>query len=422
MKQPSTPNASLADYETVAYDRQVDRLRSVAALEDVRVAHVNSTANGGGVAEILRSLVPLSNDLGIDTDWYVMEADEPFFDVTKSMHNGLQGQDVALTEAMRNTYRRWAERNAAAFADEYDVIVVHDPQPLGMVADLADRFPETQLLWRCHIDLTAADEQWLQFLADDVRRVDRAIVSRAAYGREFPVPTTVIHPSIDPLSAKNRPLDRAERDAERDRLAPLEFGDDTPVMTQVSRFDPWKDQFGVIEAYRRVKESVPSVQLVLAGGMADDDPEGAEIYERVAEETADDPDIHLLTNEPDTTINFLQRESDIVLQKSLREGFGLVVSEALWKRTPVVGSRVGGIPLQLEDGANGHLVAPTDVETVAEHAERLLRGDDRRRRLGNRGRETVRERFLLPRHLLEYCELFRTVRSEAGRATEGVAE
>ena len=335
MKRPPTPSGALSDYEAVASDRQLERLRSLAAdRENLRIAHVNSTANGGGVAEILRSLVPLSNDLGIDTDWYVMEADEPFFDVTKSMHNGLQGQDVALTEPMRNTYRRWTERNAAAFADEYDVVVLHDPQPLGMAGDLADRFSETQLLWRCHIDVTAAGEQWLQFLEDDLRLVDRAIVSRAEYGREFPVPTSVIHPSIDPLSAKNRPLDRDERDVERDRLAPLEF-DEAPVMTQVSRFDPWKDQFGVIDAYRRVKENVPTVQLVLAGGMADDDPEGVEIYERVAEEAADDPDIHLLTNEPDTTINFLQRESDIVLQKSLREGFGLVVSEALWKRTPL---------------------------------------------------------------------------------------
>jgi len=422
MERPSSPNGCLADYDAVTPDRQLERLRSLATdLADVRVAHVNSTANGGGVAEILRSLVPLSNDLGIDTDWYVMEADEPFFEVTKSMHNGLQGQSVELTETMRNTYYRWTERNAAAFADEYDIIVLHDPQPLGMVADLVDRFPETKLLWRCHIDVTSADEQWLRFLADDIRRVDRAIVSRAEYGRTFPVPTTVIHPSIDPLSAKNRPLDRAERDAERDRLAPLEFGD-SPVMTQVSRFDPWKDQFGVIDAYRRVKANVPSLQLVLVGGMADDDPEGAEIYERVADATADDPDIHLLTNEPDTTINFLQRESDVVVQKSLREGFGLVVSEALWKKTPVLGSRIGGIPLQLEDGTNGRLVAPTDVETVAERAERLLRSDDQCRRLGTQGRETVRERFLLPRHLLEYCKVFHTVRSETGRTTESFAE
>ena len=253
--------------------------------------------------------MPLSNDLGIVTDWYVMDADEPFFDVTKSMHNGLQGQDIDLTKPMWNTYRQWTERNAATLAEEYDVIVLHDPQTLGMIADLSERFPETRFIWRCHIDVTAADDQWLEFLTDDIRRVDLAIVSRAEYGWEFPVSTAVIHPSIDPLSPKNRPLGREQRAAERDRLAPLEFGDDSPVITQVSRFDPWKDQFGVIDAYRRVKESVPSVQLVLVSGMADDDPEDAEIYERVADATADDPDIHLLTNVPDTTINFLQRES-----------------------------------------------------------------------------------------------------------------
>lgn len=423
MRLVTTPSRSLADYASVASDRQLERLRSLANdLAGVRVAHVNSTANGGGVAELLRSLVALSNDLGIDTDWYVMTADESFFDVTKAIHNGLQGADVTLTEAMRATYRRTTDRNAASLADDYDVIVLHDPQTLGMVDELRSRIPDARLVWRCHIDLTAATESCLRFVADRVRGVDRAVFSRREYERDFDVPATVIHPSIDPLAAKNRPLDADERATERDRLAPLPFDDESPIVTQVSRFDPWKDQRGVLEAFRRVKASVPSAHLVLAGGMADDDPEGVEIYERVAAAAADEPDVHLLTDLPDTTVNFLQRESDVVVQKSLREGFGLVVSEALWKRTPVVGSRAGGIPLQLEDGANGHLVDPTDVDAVAAHVERLLTDDDSRRRLGRRGRDTVREQFLLPRHLLDYCELFRAERLETRSAAEEAAE
>lgn len=421
MDSPVTTARSLADYEAVAPDDQLEALYSLAEdLGDVRVLHLNSTATGGGVAEILRSLVPLSNDLGIDTDWRVMDADESFFEVTKAMHNALQGHDVEITEAMETTYRRVTERNATALEEAYDVIVLHDPQTLGMVRTLRDRFPGARLVWRCHIDLTDADDRRLQSVADDVREVDRAVFSRREYARGIDVPMSIVHPSIDPLAEKNRPLDRDEIAAERDRLSPIEF-DDAPVITHVSRFDPWKDQFGTVDVYRRIEEAVPSARLVLVGGMADDDPEGREVYEAVLEETADDPDVHLLTNQPDTTINFLQRESTVVMQKSFREGFGLVVAEALWKRTPVIGSNVGGIPLQIGDGENGYLIDPDDVDGAAVRLERLLEDDDLRHRLGERGRETVRERFLLPRHLLDYAELFLEVRDEAGGPGESGA-
>lgn len=419
MRSPITTARSLADYEAVTPDDQMAALYSAADdLGDVRVLHLNSTATGGGVAEILHSLVPLSNDLGIDTDWQVMDAEESFFEVTKAMHNALQGQEVTFTEEMEATYRRVTERNATALEAGYDVVVLHDPQTLGMARALKDRFPDTRIVWRCHIDLTDANERYLQAVVDDVRRVDHAVFSRPEYGRGVDVPTSIIHPSIDPLTDKNRPLDREEIAVERDRLFPIEFGDDSPVITQVSRFDPWKDQFGTIEMYRRIKDAVPGAQLVLAGGMADDDPEGREVYEEVVAATADDPDVHLLTNQPDTTIDFLQRESAVVVQKSLREGFGLVVSEALWKRTPVIGSTVGGIPLQIEDGKNGYLVDPDDVDGAAARLERLLADDDLRRQLGERGRETVRERFLLPRHLLDYAELFLRVRDGANDPNE----
>lgn len=401
----------MTDYAELVGRGRLERLETLSdELGDTRVLHVNSTAVGGGVAELLRSLVPLFEDLGVETDWLVMEADEPFFEVTKALHNGLQGQELALTDEMRTTYRSVTERNAAALAEEYDVVVLHDTQPLGMIGALRDRYPDTRFVWRCHIDLTSATPSHLEFVADYARRVDRAVFSHPSYEPGIDgLPSTIIHPSIDPLTDKNRPLDRSEAEAERDRLDPIPF-DDAPVVTQVSRFDPWKDPIGVVEAYRRVRERRPETELVLAGGMADDDPEGVEVYERVAREVADDPGVHLLTNEPDTTINFLQRRSDVVVQKSLREGFGLVVAEALWKRTPVVGSNVGGIPLQIDDGENGYLVEPDDVEAVAERTGRLVADDELHRRLGDRGRETVRERFLLPRHLLDYLELFADVR------------
>jgi trehalose synthase len=408
-----TAARTLDDYATVVDPERIRRIRSVASdLDDVRVLHVNSTAVGGGVAELLSSLVPLFTDVGLETDWYVMDADERFFEATKSLHNGLQGREGTLTEAMRATYRSTVERNARSIPDDYDVVVLHDPQPLGMIEHLADRLPDARFVWRCHLDLTAPTPSYLEFVGSYVRQVDHVVFSREAYGRSIGacVPaSTVIHPSIDPLAEKNRSLSRAESTAERDRLAGFGLDVDAPLIAQVSRFDPWKGQFGLVEAYRRVTDAVPNAQLVLAGGTADDDPKGAEVYNWLRAETADDPGVHLLTDLPDATVNHLQRRADVVVQGSLREGFGLVVSEALWKRTPVVGSNVGGIPLQIDDGENGYLVAPDDAEAVAERTIRLLADDALRSRLGWRGRSTVRERFLLPRQLLDGLRLFRDV-------------
>ncbi|SNZ15238.1 trehalose synthase [Natronoarchaeum philippinense] len=405
MHAPALPDRSVAAYAGVVESDRIERLRSRAdALGDARILHVNSTATGGGVAELLRSIVPLCTDLGVETEWLVLDADDEFFEVTKAMHNGLQGDDAALTDAMQATYRAVTERNAAELDGEYDLVVLHDPQPLGMLDRLRERLPDAPIVWRCHIDLTEPSPDHLGFVAEYASRVDHAIVSRSDYAGVVDVPTSVVYPSIDPLSEKNRALDEATIAAEHDRLYPLSF--DAPVVAQVSRFDPWKDQFGTLAAFRRAREEVPDLQLALAGGMAGDDPEGLAVYEQVARDALGDPDIHVLTDLPDTTINALQRGADVVVQKSLREGFGLVVSEALWKRTPVVGSTVGGIPLQIEDGKTGYLVAPDDAQAAGARIVDLLGDDERRARFGTNARERVRERFLLPRQLTELFDIF----------------
>ncbi|MCU4975823.1 glycosyltransferase [Halobacteria archaeon AArc-m2/3/4] len=412
MQFQSVSDRSLDDYASVTDHDRMRRIRSAAdRLAGLRVLHVNSTATGGGVAELLSSLVPVFDDAGVDTDWGVMDASTEFFEVTKSLHNGLQGRRSPLTDEMKATYRSVTDRNANAISDEYDIVVLHDPQSLGMIDTLVDRFPDTRFVWRCHIDLTAPTESHLDFVVDDVRRTDHVVFSHDEYGRGIDLPpSTVIYPSIDPLAAKNRSLDRSELRAERDRLESISFDADTPVITQVSRFDPWKGQLGALEAYRRLATTFPDLQLVFVGGMAADDPEGPRIFDRVATRAADDPDVHLLTNQPDTTVNFLQRRSDVVLQKSRREGFGLIVSEALWKRTPVVGSNVGGIPLQIDDGESGYLVEPDDVDALAARTERLLADEALSTAFGHHGRATVRDRFLVTRHLLEWLELFLAIR------------
>ncbi|XVH33706.1 glycosyltransferase (plasmid) [Haloferacaceae archaeon DSL9] len=413
MQLHSSPDRSLDDYATVTGRSSIEQIRTHAEhLDDIRVLHLNSTASGGGVAELLSSIVPLCNDVGVGTDWGIVDANDDFFEVTKALHNGLQGRRGELTGEMKATYRSTVARNAESVPAGYDIVVLHDPQTVGMISHLRDRFPETRLVWRCHIDFTEPAEPYLGFVLDDIERADHVVFTRRKYGAGLSLPpSTVVHPSIDPLTDKNRLLTAAELETERERLEPIAFEGDAPVIAQVSRYDPWKGQSDAVDAYRRLKPEFPELQLVFVGGMADDDPEGPRLYERLLAETADDPDIHLLTTRPDTTVNFVQRHADVVLQKSTREGFGLIVSEALWKQTPVVGSNIGGIPLQIDDGKNGYLVEPNDVEALADRAGRLLADDAARTEFGRRGREAVRDRFLLPRHLLEYLELFDRVRS-----------
>lgn len=404
MKEVEVQERRLADYRDVVGGTELEGIRALGErLRGFRVAHINSTSFGGGVSEILHSLVPLMRDAGLDVRWFVLDGTKEFFEVTKAMHNALQGGDVALTEEMRRLYRRTNEANAAAFADEYDAVVVHDPQPAALVR-LVER--RGRWIWRCHIDLTTPQADALSFLAPSVEAYDASIFSLRSYvpsgGRLRNV--AVIPPSIDPLSPKNRPVSKEERDEVMERLG---VDPNRPVLSQVGRFDPWKDPLGAIDVYRLVKEDVPDLQLLLVGSMATDDPEGWRYFERTARHAGEDPDVRLLTDRNGVgavEVNVLQRESDVGMLKSVREGFGLTVSESLWKGVPVVGGNVGGIPLQISHGRNGYLVG--SVEEAAGRVGALLRDDALRRKMGEAGREHVHRRFLITRHLRDYLELF----------------
>jgi trehalose synthase len=390
---------SLAAYRGVAPDAQLDELeRRAKPLRGRRLLHLNATPYGGGVSELLRSIVPLLNDLGLVVDWKVIGGDPAFFAATKAIHNGLQGAERGLSAAEREAYLATSARNAALLDDSYDVVVVHDPQPAAMLR-LRGR-GGARWIWRCHIDTSQPNPEVWAFLRELLEGYDAAVFTMAAFAPpDLPIErVAVIPPAIDPLSPKNMPLPDA---LARQLLAWIGVDLDRPLVTQVARFDPWKDPLGVIAAYRLAREEVPGLQLALVGSMALDDPEGWEVYRDIRAASESDPLIHVfsnLTGVGNVEVNAFQRLSDLVVQKSIREGFGLVVSEALWKGTPVVAGRTGGIPLQMAEGVGGVLV--DGVEDCARAIVDLLRDPARARELGARGRERVRERFLLPRLLL----------------------
>ncbi len=399
---------TLADYRAIAGDAVVDEILELAApLRGRRVLHINATAFGGGVAEILQTLVPLMRDVGLDAHWQVIEGNDEFFNVTKAMHNGLQGMEIPFSKAMQDTWLRHNQLNAARFDGDYDLIIVHDPQPAALRALLGSR--NARWVWRCHIDTSTPNPDFWNYLRPYLEAYDAAIFTlRQFVAADLQMPHIAeIPPSIDPLSPKNRPMPLAEAAATVRR-----FGMDTerPLLVQVSRFDPWKDPLGVIDAYRLVKREVPNVQLALVGSMATDDPEGWDYYDRTVRHAGEDYDIRILHNFHGVgaeEVNAFQWAADVVIQKSTREGFGLVVTEALWKGKPVIGGKVGGIPLQVIDGKTGFL-----VETPAQCAEKslyCLRNPRETRRMGEAGREHVRDHFLTTRHLRDYLQLFQQV-------------
>lgn len=403
----------LSDYEDLVGADEIARIRELAEpWRGARILHVNATPYGGGVAELLATHVPLLRSLGIDAEWQVMHGSDEFFAVTKAVHNALQGGDVPWTGEMQKIYLEKILDNALLLEGEWDHIVVHDPQPaalLTFVGHSSVNRPETHWTWRCHIDLTDADEEVWEFFRPHVEQYAASVWTMPEF-----VPASLdmervvtAPPCIDPLSVKNLDLPKPF-------VTEIckQYGIDTgrPIVCQVSRYDPWKDPLGVIEAFQIVREEVPDAQLVLAGSMATDDPEGFHVWEQVEAARGQDKDIHLLSNIQqvgNVQINAFQRAADVVIQKSLREGFGLTVSEGLWKGRPVVGGRAGGIVLQIRDGQDGFLV--DSVEECAKRAIELLAEPARADEMGASGREHVRKNFLSTRELADWLELFGTL-------------
>lgn len=394
----SLPVPCLAEYEPIVGGSTVEELCQLAKrLSGKRIVMVNSTRTGGGVAEILSRMVPLLSELGLNVRWEVIEGSGPFYQVTKKFHNALHGAKEVVTREMFDLFRETGRRNARRLALEADVVFIHDPQPLPLV-ERRRALPSSRWVWRCHIDVSRPQRAVWNFLQPFIRKFDAAVYSSPAFAQRMDMRQILIPPSIDPLSDKNRELAPPEIDAILQRLG---IPRDLPIITQVSRFDRLKDPLGVIEAFRRVRRSL-RCRLVLAGGSASDDPEGEEVLGLVREQAKGDPDIHILMLPPDShlDINALQRASAVVVQKSIREGFGLTVSEALWKARPVVASAVGGIPLQVKHRYSGLLVH--SVEGAAYAIKQLLSNPEYAKRLGENGREHVRQNFLLTRHLLDY--------------------
>jgi trehalose synthase len=407
---------SLGDYGTLVSRGLMDEIRRLAEpLQGKRVVHVSATAFGGGVAEINYTLVPLMADAGLEVEWRIIRGADEFFNVTKAIHNGLQGDPRSLTPEEIETFHRYNAENAAEFAaGEYDYVIVHDPQPIAMI----DAFPtrSAKWIWRGHIDFSTPNPDVLDVLLPSLRRYDDAIFHMREYvPRAGDLPEIVIWPpAIDPLMPKNMALSPEDAAYILDQ-----FGIDVerPLLTQVSRFDPWKDPVGVIDAYRIVKQEFPEVQLALVGSMAHDDPEGWDYYNRTLEYAGDDPDIYILSNMNSVgavEVNAFQVNSAALIQKSIKEGFGLTVTEALWKSRPIVAGRVGGIVAQITDGETGWLVS--SVDECAQACLEVLRDPAEARARALLGKEYVRRHFLTPRLLRDWLVLFNRL---AGNDTGG---
>src|SRR5689334_24380816 len=398
MQRVNVGHKALADYNSLIGRSLAEEIRALAEpMKGRRMLHLSATAFGGGVAEIQYTLIPLMIDAGIDAEWRVIQGQEEFYDVTKTIHNALQGDERGLTDGQRAIFDGYNKLNAdsLADADEWDVIVVHDPQPAAIPEFLQTTRP--RWVWRCHIDLSTPNPDVLDFLLPSISSYDASIFHMHDYVPSAAGLTGAViwPPAIDPLAPKNMAL--APEDA---AYIVDQFGIDAnrPMLLQVSRFDPWKDPLGVIDAYRIVKEQHPGVQLALVGSMAHDDPEGWEFYNQTVEFAGDDPDVHILSNLNNVgavEVNAFQVHAAACIQKSIKEGFGLTVSEALWKTRPVIGGKVGGITSQIEDRVTGHLVSSS--QECAQRALEILADPAEARQMARRGWEHVRLPFLTPR-------------------------
>jgi trehalose synthase len=394
---------AIDEYRHIVGDKVISEIIQLARnLHGLRVLHINSTYYGGGVAEMLYSLIPLLNDVGVSTDWRILRGTPEFFTITKKFHNAVQGDPINLTEVKKALYLQNNQDFASYCMIDADCVIIHDPQPLPLIRFYKKKQP---WIWRCHVDLSHPNQQLWDYLRGFILRYDRVIVSDTKYMKEdLPVPHSIIHPIIDPLSSKNRDISPT---LIAKTLKKHGVPTDKPIITQISRFDKWKDPANVIEMYKLVKAQV-DCRLVLCGSMATDDPEGITIYEKIvklANNEIASKNVILLTVEDNILVNALQRVSAVVIQKSIREGFGLTVTEALWKETPVVASNIGGIPLQMVDGETGYLIDPYDIKTGAARIIALLKNPAEAKRLGANGKELVRKKFLITRHLSDDLKL-----------------
>jgi trehalose synthase len=390
----------LFDYKEVVGRDVIEELTILASFVGNRsIKMVNSTAVGGGVAEMLHRMVPLLNELGVQTTWEVIKGEPEFFDITKAFHNALQGQEELFGEEVFKTYLRYNEMNFNEMTFDEDLIVIHDPQPAALIHWKPNR--NNKWVWRCHIDMSHPNRQVWDFLRPYVEQYDAAIFSSPLFSPELAIPQYQFYPTIDPLVDKNRELEPSYIHSVLEKYG---IPRDKPIVTQISRYDPWKDPVGVIQAYKMARKYV-NCRLLLVGDKAADDPEAEKILAKVKEEAGDDPDIHIvyLTKSIATEINAFQRASDVVLQKSLREGFALTVTEALWKHRPVIGSAVGGIPAQIIHGYTGVLVH--SVEGTSVQIRSLLNQPEFAKNLGENGHQRAKDEFLITKNLKRYLLL-----------------
>lgn len=393
---------SIEEYRAII-GSEVDEIKKLAEpLKGKKVLHVNATAYGGGVAEILHNLVPLMRSVGLDAKWRVIEAPDEFFNVTKKFHNTLQGADIEISEEEWNLYEEICRKNTELIQDE-ELLVIHDPQPAAVrkFVGLNDR----KWIWRCHIDLSTPNMKVWQRFSQYLEEYDRLVFHLEEYfPKGWKEKSTAFPPSIDPLSEKNRDLDE---ETIRKTLEKLEIDPERPLITVVARFDPWKDLFSAIDVYRLVKKEIPEVQLAIVSAMATDDPEGWFFFEKVLRYTGMDEDIKFCTNLKgvgNKEVNAIQRATTVALHTATKEGFGLVISEALYKRVPVVARPVGGVKIQVKHGENGYLA--WEREDLAKYLVKLIKDEELRRRMGEKGRQTVVENFIITVHLKNYLRLF----------------
>lgn len=400
---------SVESYEPLIGGEAVERILNKAErLRDIHVINVNSTYYGGGVAEILSSLTLLMNEAGIRTGWRVLQGRPDFFSITKKMHNALQGGDINFSDLKRDIYEEVVFENATRMHLDHDLVIVHDPQPLPLIEHFRKKAP---WIWRCHVDLTHPDPDVWSYLTGFIEHYDAVVLSLPEYAQRITTPQRFIMPAINPFSTTNKELLEEEID---DRLSHYDIPTDLPLVVQISRFDRWKDPQGVIDAFRIARKEVDAT-LVLVGNIATDDPEGQEIFESVCR--CGEERIRILSVQDSALVNALQRRAAVVVQKSLREGFGLTVTEAMWKGAVVIGGNVGGIKHQIDDGVNGFLV--DDVEEAAQQIVRVLKDPELRDTIGGNAKLSVRERFLMTRLMEDWLDLISSFEPHFGIAGHG---